>query len=165
MMKIRNGFTLVETMVAISITLLLGTTIMVAVNGFLTREKSNQTANEMISLLNSARNYAVTRQGPAGYDMNFVKIILTTDGMITAYPGKGAGVGTSYFSKDISSDSITVTAINNGDLQFAAGSGKLVNLDGTSRDSTYSIGVTVSDGDHDDDKVVYISSFGTVTLK
>jgi hypothetical protein len=118
----------------------------VGLNKFFAQEKINQTSTELVSLLNYARNMAVTNQTMAGFTgLNYVAVTLTTGGKMEAFPVNIiSGVGKSYFSKVVADKQVVLTKIDFGGLQFAAGSGKLVDVSGVPLPSNYSVGVTVS---------------------
>lgn len=159
----RQGFTLVELMVAITITLVLAGTGMVSINKFLAKEKINQAATEVVSLLNLTRNLAMTGQAPSGFNLQYVSVTLI-NGTLIAYPTNSGGVGTKYFSKKVAENGVSLTQINLGGLQFATGSGKLLDATGSPLPSGQIVGLSVTSAEVSDSRQITISPFGAVTL-
>ena len=148
-----KAFTLIELMVVVSISLFMISSVAISLNKYYSREKVTQATNRIISLINLARSYAVTNQFPTGFsNIDYVSIVLKTNGKISAFPVNLSGTGPSYFSEKVGTGDIITTAITFGTLNFAVGSGKLVGKNDSSflsypLSSVYSIGITVTSGE------------------
>jgi type II secretory pathway pseudopilin PulG len=169
MKRLLSGFTLVEMLVAIGITMLIATLLLIGANSFLSKEKVKQVSAELASYLSAARNLAATNQGPSGFKIDYVAVTLTTDGILKAYPVNASGVGSSYFTKTVVASKLSITSLNLGDLQFAAGSGKLLgknasNFGSYPLPSNQEVGISVVTTDYGDKKLILINSFGTITV-
>ena len=106
-----KGFTLVELMVSVAITVVLVGVGVTSMTRFYARDKITAAKNELVSGIKLARTYATTSQVPAGYaaQLDYVALTLSTDGTLTVYPvNVGLGVGTSYFSKVIKKPEVPV---------------------------------------------------------
>lgn len=167
----RRGFTLIELMVVVTIGLLLVGGISVSTGRFLARERVASSANELVSVINIARNFAVTNQVPVGFTgLDYVAVTLTSSGLVSVFPvNNTTGIGSSYLSKQAGNLGINFTPINFGGLLFGAGSGKLV---GKNADPSYvsyplpsasNVGVTVSSDENSITRQIIISPFGSVS--
>ena len=159
-------------MVAIAITMIFGTMLLVAANSFSSKERVSQVSTELSSYLNSARNLAVTSQSPTGFAMEYVAVTLSSAGILKAYPVNSVtGIGPSYFSRSLSSSQLTVTQIDFPTLLFAAGSGKLVakNADPSYKTyplpSTTEVGISIASLESGLTKGVLINAFGTINVR
>jgi prepilin-type N-terminal cleavage/methylation domain-containing protein len=166
----RRGFTLVELMVVVTIGLLLVGGMSLGISGFLGRERVLSASKDLVSILNLARNFAVTNQVPSGFTgLDYVAVTLSSSGTVTVYPvNHTSGIGASYVSKNVGTAGISFTQINFGGLQFAAGSGKLV---GKNADPSYvsyplsaatSVGITVSSAEVSQIRQITINPFGSI---
>lgn len=159
-MNDKRGFSLIELMVVVVVGFVLIGGVSLGVNDFLTKEKVNQAANELVSSLNLARSLAVSNQSPEDFGgLDYVAVTIGSSGLIEAFPvNNNIGPTTAFFSKTLTSNSITVSpAIGFGELQFGAGNGKLVRKDA----SNYNI-YPLPPGDT---KAVIISSAETTLRK
>jgi Tfp pilus assembly protein FimT len=124
---VRHGFTLIELMVVVVVSMILVVIGVVAMTRYLAREHVVSARSEILSSIRLARNYAVTDQKPTGFNLDYVAVALTADGQLTVWPvNLVSGSGPSYFTKDVSSDDVTVTPVNYGDLLFSVSDGKLL---------------------------------------
>ncbi len=145
-----KGFTLVELMVVIVISILLVTGGVISLNNYLAQEKINSASTSLVSMLSLAKNYAQTKQTPIGYmsQVDYVSIRLGIAGRLRAFPANntnGVDLNTTYFDLFISPQSpILATLVNPDTLNFAAGTGKLVGSHGVPVDSNFSVGITIS---------------------
>lgn len=153
-------------MVTITIIMLIMGGGMVMINNFLAKERVNQTAIELVSLLNLARNYATTSQLPTGVtSMDFVAVTVTTNGMVSVMPvSVASGIGASFFAKNVAGNNVTLSKIDYGGLQFAVGDGKLVSVLAVPLPATTAVGITVFTTETDDTSVIQINPFGTITV-
>lgn len=165
-----DGFSLVELMVAVTVSVVIMSGVAVSVSGYFANEKVDRARGELVSSLNLARNMAVTSQVTSGsFGLDYVAVTLTTDGVVSAFPVNNvSGSGPAYFSKDISDDAVTVSRISFGDLQYGAGSGKLVGKNPQPSFGSYplpasqSVGVTLSSLEKDITKYIMVGSLGTI---
>lgn len=169
-----TGFTLVELMVAITISMVLAGVGIVSYNRYDMREKTNQTASEVVSYINLARSMAMTNQKTDGFSagLDYVSVVLR-DGTISAFPVNiSSGTGPSYFSKVITDNGTTITQLDFGDLQFGTTTGKLLLKEADPSFNVYpppasGVGVSltvVSGADSDDKKKIVVSPIGIVKL-
>lgn len=165
-LKIKNssrGFTLIELMVAITVSMIMMTGLGLSINNYYNVEKINQTNGDLVSLISLARNLAVTNQRPAGFteDLGFVVVNISSNGLIESFAYSTAlGVGGSYFSKDIAENRVSTTV--SGDLLFVAGTGKLADRFGNLLPSNAEVGVVISSEDVGETRQVVITSLGTI---
>ncbi len=162
-------------MVVITITMVLTGVGITAYTSYDMREKTKQTANEILSSITLARSMAITNQKTDGFtgDLDYVAVVLD-EGIISAFPvNKTSGTGPSYFSKKISDDSgAVVSTINFGGLQFGATTGKLLLKKTAPSFEVYppqatSIGVSftiTSSSNSSDKKMITVSPIGNTTL-
>lgn len=167
----RRGFTLIELMVVVTIGMLLVGGISVATGSFLARERVSSSAKDLVSIINIARNFAVTNQVPSGFvGLDYVAVTLTSSGLVSVFPvNNTTGIGSSYISKQVGDFGLSFTPISFGGLLFGAGSGKLV---GKNADpsfvsyplpSTSSVGVTISSAENTVTRQIIINPFGSVS--
>ena len=143
----RHGFTLIELLVVMAILLVLIGGGVLAATQFLGREHLVTARNEIVSAIKLARNYAITTQKPAGYvpQLDYVAVTMTSGGQLAIWPVNLGTSGASYFSKNISSSGVVLTAINYGDLLFSVPEGKLLLASGLApTDVNYLKTVTIS---------------------
>jgi len=142
MSKVEKGFSLIELMIVVTVMILLTGGSVAYVNRYRAWEKIRTTRDELETNLVLARNYAKTLQKPDGAtgEVAYVAVTLTAGGVLTAGMN---GVGTTYFSRDISPSGVAVSTIGVNDLWFSAYDGKLVDLNGP-RESSYTVGVMIS---------------------
>ncbi|MFZ2153129.1 MAG: prepilin-type N-terminal cleavage/methylation domain-containing protein [Microgenomates group bacterium] len=167
----KRGFTLIELMVVISISMLLITGVSVAVTRFSSGENLNAAMTELVTMFDLARSTAVSNQTTTGFvDLDYVAVTLTTDGWVSIMPvNNSTGVGNSFSSKYVGGSGIIFTSLNFGDLLFAAGNGKLLGKDPLPSYSSYplssaaAVGVTITSANVGNTRQVIINSFGAVT--
>lgn len=158
-------------MVVVTIGMLLVGGVSVATSSFLARERVASSAKELVSIINIARNFAVTNQVPAGFvGLDYVAVTLTSNGLVSAFPvNNTTGIGSSYISKQAGGPGISFTPISFGSLLFGAGSGKLV---GKNADPSYvsyplpsasNVGVTVSSAENSITRQIIVNPFGSVS--
>jgi type II secretory pathway pseudopilin PulG len=175
-MKIKNylGFTLVELMVVVAISMVLMGAGMVAYNSYNSREKTNQAASEIVSQINLAKSTALTNQIAAGFvdSLDYVAVVLE-NGTISAFPvNMVSGIGSSYFSKEIIDDGIVISNLSFGDLQFGATTGKLLLKDAdpsfnANPLSASEVGISLtiaSNAEGDDQKMILVTPAGIIKL-
>lgn len=124
-----KGFTLVEVMVVVLITITMLGLGVINISRFSSRDNVAAAKNEVASAVKMARNYAVTMQVPTGWadQLDYVALVVIPPRRIVVYPVNiSYGVGPSYFSKLIGSDDIVVGAVNFGDILFSVPQGKLL---------------------------------------
>jgi prepilin-type N-terminal cleavage/methylation domain-containing protein len=162
-MNKKNGFTLIELMVAITVSMIMMTGLGLSINNYYNVEKINQTNGDLVSLISLARNLAVTNQRPAGFteDLGRVVVNVNSNGLVEAFAyGNVSGIGGSYFSKDIADNRVSTTI--SGDLRFVAGTGKLVDNFGNLLPSSTEIGIVIASEDVGETRQVIITSLGTI---
>ena len=141
---------------------------MAAYNTYNNREKTNQTASEVVSYINLAKSMALTNQVTANFTNSLDCVaVQIKNGYITAYPENIAlGVGSSYFSKKITDNGATISTINLGMLRFGSNNGKLLDSFGAPV-SASAVGTTImitSNLSGDDKRVVSVSPAGIIKL-
>ena len=138
------------------------------------REKTNQTASEVLSSINLARSLALTNQITDGFvdGLDYVAVVLK-EGIISAFPvNVASGTGPSYFSKKITDDGADISSINFGSLQFGATTGKLLIKEVAPSFNVYppeaaSVGVSftiTSKSNNDNQKMIVVSPVGIIKL-
>lgn len=127
-MKNKFGFTLVELLIAITIGMLVVGFGLVSLNNFYQQQKVETVSQELLSNLILARNYAVTNQFPAGSssDTDRVAVTIDSEGLITAgtQTSGNQDTGDTFFSKDISSDDVSI--IPNNVIKFSVTDGRSI---------------------------------------
>ena len=167
-----GGFTLVELMVVVTISMMLVGGVALSVTKYLAGEKMSLAASQLVSVLDFARSAAITNQTPLGFTgLDYVAVTLTAEGKVEVWPvNNSTGIGTSYLSKNLNTSGISFTAKSVGDLQFAAGSGKLLGKNaapsyvGYPLSSSASVGITVSSAEVSGTQQITISAFGAISL-
>ncbi|MBP9817970.1 prepilin-type N-terminal cleavage/methylation domain-containing protein [Candidatus Shapirobacteria bacterium] len=167
-----QGFSLVELMVAVSISIVVMSGLAVSVSSYFAKEKMKLATSELVSMINLARSMAVTGQVTSGFTkLDYVAVTLSATGVVSAFPVNNiSGTGPSYFSKDISAPEVTVTQINFGTLQFASGSGKIVGKDLSPLFTSYpvapnfNVGITLSSVENSGTSQIVIGPLGTVAV-
>lgn len=161
----RNGFSFVEMLIVIAMIVILTTGGLVYINNFNAKQKIEATKRDLVASLYMARNYAKTKQKPYGYSegLSYIEVKLTTEGDLVVVINGVDGVGTSYFSKDVTPGGVTVSATN---LNFDAYNGKLVNVESgvvspVDFDSPVKIEIGSSEG-IGDTKIIEIKSSGLI---
>ncbi len=80
-----------------------------ALNNFNEQQKVEMTKQELLANLRLARNYATTNQLALGGDR--ITVTISTDGVIEAITqNSGGDIETSFFSKDITPEGVTINA-------------------------------------------------------
>lgn len=126
-----RGFTLIEILVVLTVIgLITGGGIL-----YLTRTNSIQkvdtTKQELLSNLRLARNLAITDQTSA-VNMSQVRVKLDANGIMTLWMVDVAGgVGSSYFSKDISPDGVNIALSVGTTFGFSAYEGRFIGTGNT----------------------------------
>jgi hypothetical protein len=150
-------------MVAVVISLLAFTGVVVSLNNYYSAEKVNIAADEVKSILAMTRNIAVTNQITSGFNdaLDFVSMTFGVDSVVKAYPnGQTIGVGTSYFVKDVSDDDVSIEV--SGDIRFKAGTGRLVDSTGAPLPFNTVIEVLISSPEIGTTKSVRINALGII---
>ena len=127
-----KGFTLVELLVVVAVSILMTGGGMTAYGKYQLREKVNSTTNEIVSYINLARNMAVTNQVTDNFSegLDYVAVVIGNGNMSASPVNVMVGVGPSaYFTKVLTTEGVTISPINFGDLQFAANTGRLLTKD------------------------------------
>ncbi len=135
----RQGFSLVELMVVMTVMLLLVGGVFIYINNFNASQKVETTRNELVSSLRLARSYAMTNQMPDAGSLQYIKVTVSADGVVEAKPN---GVGTSYYSRDISPTGVEIIFAA-GSLRFSVYDGKLVNEGGGSVASSATVTIII----------------------
>lgn len=121
-MKVRNfGFSLIELMVVMTIIGIVSGGSIVYLNNFNAKQRTLATKNELTSALKTARSYAVTMQNTGGGTLKYVRVNVTAAGVVTVT----SDVGGTYFTKNIATSGVGVTALTNP-LLLEGYTGKLV---------------------------------------
>jgi len=109
-MKNKFGFTLIELLIAMTVGILVVGFGTVALNNFNEQQKVEMAKEELLANLRLARNYATTNQLTNGGDR--IVVVVNTDGVIEAITQNDSNndIGTSFFSKDITPDGISINA-------------------------------------------------------
>ncbi|MCX6726982.1 MAG: type II secretion system protein [Candidatus Shapirobacteria bacterium] len=175
----RQGFTLIELLVAVSIGIMLIVGGTVAANNFNARQKVEAVSSQIAEVVNLARNYAVTREKPAGYTdpVEYVVVTLSVGGTATLKVMAGNNTRVvdtvnTYTTRKIDIKDVSLTAVNDGDLIFSVPEGKLLKY----YDVTHRLAVTrddatdveirvVSDVDATYEKKIDISVSGVIEEK
>ena len=127
--KCGAGFTMIELLVVLAITVVLVGIGVMSMGLFSSRDNVASAKNELLSAIKLAKNYAMTMQSPAGYvdQLDYVAVIVKPSGVVEVYPvSANYGVGISYFSKTLGSADVKIGPVNFGDLMFSVPDGKLV---------------------------------------
>lgn len=164
-----RGFSLIEMMVALGIMVLMSGGALTFFNSYSASQKVKSTKQELEDNLILARNYARGLKVPPGFGgtMNYVAVNLTNGGVLTLGIN---GVGTTYFSRDISGVGVSTTVVSGEQILFSPYEGKLIytNLSGVleSRLSSYQIGIGISsvEGSGSTETVI-VNAFGLVNGK
>lgn len=171
-----SGFTLVEMMVGVSLTLLITGFILTGISRYQARDKIRATTNELVSAIKLARNYAITSQRPKGYNsqLDYVAFRVTANGIITVNPVNiTSGTGVAFVNKSVASQNTQITAVNFGELLFSVPDGKLLKLKGNvvpplydtePQAASYSVSINITSPENDDEsRTIIINSLGNVT--
>lgn len=160
-MNNRFGFTIIELMIAVSLTLIVTTTGVVYLNNFLSRQKLSKATFEVESMINQAQSYAKIKQPPINFvgQVNYVKLQKAVSGNIEASVN---GTGNIYFSNDLGDD-ITLS-LSPVTVFFWGGSGHLsTNSTGNFYNPNQKVHVTVGINQGiAETRVVVINSLGGV---
>ncbi|MBP6867104.1 prepilin-type N-terminal cleavage/methylation domain-containing protein [Candidatus Shapirobacteria bacterium] len=162
-MRYKNGFTLIELIVAVSVMMvLLG--ISYAISGFTKSRKVMSARNEMATHIKLARNLAITNQLP-DETTNLQYVRVTISGMTISVVGvakNGSVFATApYFSRTIEAKGVTTT-IDGGLISsfgFDGISGKLTDSDGNLSDTVLTVDVTEGSEKYS----IEINSLGVIT--
>lgn len=128
----KKGFSLVELLVVVTVSLVLISGALVYIGSFSIRQKLNTTREEVVANLRLARSYAMAYQPVGGEALKYVEVSFE-DGVMEVVANKGMASETEYFSKEIGDDQVAVES--DGSLLFLAYEGKLVRLNGSSLES------------------------------
>jgi|GEM_PF-1842584 len=126
----KNGLTLIELVVVLGLSMLFLGSGMVYLNRFNARSRVEGARSELSAWLRLARNMAMTKQGAGTDELNYVRVELTSSGVLTAWPVTNVGEGTSLLSREISEEEVAATTLGATDLWFAARTGKLTSSTG-----------------------------------
>ena len=140
----KKGFTLIELMVVVAVSTMVVGIGVISVSSSLYRQRVQAARTSLISSLRLARNYAVTSQSPSGYNnqLDYVSVNISTGGNVSASAANlTAGVGTSYFSKNISEDEVKISS---GTLLFSVPEGKILSNPTTPAEASYVLTVGIS---------------------
>jgi prepilin-type N-terminal cleavage/methylation domain-containing protein len=108
-MNKKNGFTLIELMVAITIGILMVGLGSVSLNNFNERQKVETVRQELLSNLRLARNYAVTNQLGVGGDR--IAVVIDSSGIMTIESRDANDTdAVTFFSKDITPNGVSISA-------------------------------------------------------
>lgn len=163
-MRHKNGFTLIELIVAVSVMMVLLGIGSYAISEFTQSRKVMSARDEMTTYVKLARNLAMTNQLPdKTTNLRYVRV--TISGMTISAEGvaKNGSVFTMapYFSRTIEAKGV-MADIDNGSISafgFDGISGKLTDSDGNLRDNPLSI--KVAEGS--DNYLIRINSLGIIT--
>jgi len=106
---IKNGFTLIELIVSLSILMLLSTVGVNMVRDFNGNQKLESAKEEILANLRVARNYAITNQLPSGADRVLFSLSSTGDLIIKPQNSSGIDVGSTFLAKDLFTSEIGAT--------------------------------------------------------
>ena len=157
-MRYKNGFTLIELIVAVSVMMvLLG--ISYAISGFTKSRKVMSARNEMATHIKLARNLAITNQLPdETTNLQYVRVTISVVGVAK----NGSVFATApYFSRTIEAKGVTTT-IDGGLISsfgFDGISGKLTDSDGNLSDTVLTVDVTEGSEKYS----IEINSLGVIT--
>lgn len=134
MRVVKNGFSLVELIVAVTVILVLTGVGVTTFSGLAQSRKMITVRNELVSWLNLARNLAITGQLPdKSLGLSYIKVSIG-NGNITASGMRNSSDGTTFFSQVIDPNKgIGVSVVGLGGSQsfgFSKGNGKLTNAVG-----------------------------------
>lgn len=151
---IRNGFTLIELIVALAILMLLSTVGVNLVKDFNGTQKLESAKEEILANLRVARNYAITNQLPGGADR--VLFSFSSAGDLIIKPQNSAGdIGSTFLAKDLFTSEIGMT--KGGSLIiFSVTDGRSINGD---------IGITLVSSLTSVTKNILIQSSGNIYEK
>ncbi len=140
----RKGFTLIELMVVIVVSVTIVGIGVVTVSGSLYRQRVNSAKSSVLTALKLARNYAVTSQSPPGFtnQLDYVSVTISNEGVVEARAANlAAGVGTSYFSIKTDNKNVYITP---GSLLFSIPEGKILQNTVTPANSNYVMTIGIS---------------------
>jgi len=164
-LSVKKGFSLVELLVVVTVMMVMAGGALVYINDFNAKQKMESTKKELVSSLRLARNYAVTNQMGDVDSLEYVQVEIA-DGVMEAWPN---GVGSSYFSKELSPIGVGVSLVGVDCLRFSSYGGKLVKR-GVG-DSLVPVGIgesvaiVISSGEVGSTLVVEVQSSGLVDEK
>jgi len=163
-MRYKNGFTLIELIVAVSVMMVLLGIGSYAISGFTKSRKVMSARNEMATHIKLARNLAITNQLP-DETTNLQYVRVTISGMTISVVGvakNGSVFATApYFSRTIEAKGVTTT-IDGGLISsfgFDGISGKLTDSDGNLSDTVLTVDVTEGSEKYS----IEINSLGVIT--
>lgn len=111
-MKKNPAFTLIELMVSITILLLLTGTAMITMNGFNDRQKTQGVRSEIRSMIELARNYALTMQYPTDSELkpDYYKLEISAENKVTIEVHFSNDTTSKFVdAKDYSNQGVTIT--------------------------------------------------------
>lgn len=125
-----KGFTLIELLITITI---IG---LVTGGGILYLSRSNAlqkidtSKQEILSNLRFVRNLAITNQKPFGFgNLAQYKVTLDANGLMTTWPvDMAGGIGSSYFSKDLTPDGVILNLSNGSPFGFSSYEGRFLGV-------------------------------------
>ncbi len=145
----KNGFSLVELVVSLTIILLLTGIGVTTFSGLMKSKKVSTVRSELASWLSLSRNLAVTGQLPnKDLGLKFVRVTFSNnqfviEGVDNAQPPNSPMFVTKTFSNDLDVDDVTISITNNNvgisSFGFNKGSGRLLDIGGTMIDGPVKI--------------------------
>lgn len=152
-----KGFTLIELLITITI---IG---LVTGGGILYLSRSNAlqkmeaSKQEILSNLRFARDLAITNQKSTGFgSLAQYRVVLDSSGVMTLWPVDTAGgVGSSYFSKDLTPDGVILNLSNGSPFGFSAYEGRFLGVGS-------SMGINISELSVGDTKQLIITQSGLI---
>lgn len=161
-MKKQSGFTFVETLVVLVILSITFGSGYIYFNGFTARQSLDKSRESLSNQIKLARMDARANRKPPSQvaDVNYVKVLLSIDGIMTVV----SDVGNTYSSEKVTSSDVLVSSpLTNCDICFDAGSGSLVEEDGSPKAGDYQIAITlVSASDTGSQRSTVIDASGIV---
>ena len=135
----KNGFSLVELIVSLTVILLLTGIGVTTFSGLLKAKKVSTVKNELLSWVSLSKNLALTGQLPDGdLGLKFVKITFTSSNFLTDGiddENSSYNFFTKNFKNDLDIDNVNITVTNNGNgissFGFNKGTGRLLDVGGT----------------------------------
>ena len=160
----KNGFSLVELVVSLTIILLLTGIGVTTFSGLIKAKRVTTVKNELSSWITLSRNLAITGQLPnKNLGLKFVRVILngtnfSVDGVDDQVPSTITNFFVKTFGNEVDIDDVNITPVSFG---FNKGSGRLLDVGGTMIDGPVRI-VVESRGVSE---VITINDLGVISEK